>query len=55
MRIVDHSPKTSLHVQWKQPSPTLMIPKTEKFDESAENYIRFVQGANAFIAVKYSS
>jgi hypothetical protein len=54
MRITDPSPKSSFYVQSRQTSPTLIIPKAEKFDESAENYIRFVQGANAFIAVKHS-
>ena len=32
---------------------TLLPPESPNFDEKVENYVRFVQGANAFIAVNY--
>ena len=34
---------------------TLLPPESPFFDETVENYVRFVQGANAFITVKLLS
>ena len=33
------------------PKPTLLSPESANFNERVESYVRFVQGANAFVAV----
>jgi hypothetical protein len=37
------------------PKPTLLSPESATFNERVESYVRFVQGANAFVAVGAST
>ena len=37
----------------KLPKPTLLPSDYQNFDERIESFIRYVQGANTFVAVKY--
>lgn len=53
MRIIVEPPRIEGRPHQKHQSYPPVQPKVFEPEESAESYIRFIQGANAFIAVNY--
>jgi hypothetical protein len=52
MNIIIQNPNNNKTFFKNYPSQKRTLQAPPVFNEAAENYIRFVQGANAFIAVK---
>lgn len=51
MDIISNKKENKPFILSKSPKPTLLPSNYSKFDERVESFIRFVQGANTFVAV----